>query len=228
VAGIGVDPDAALLSGDLAHNGRGEEYEAVAEVVGRLGVPMYALPGNHDDRAELRRRFELPGNGLEPIFYAVDVGELRLIALDSMRPGVDSGALGDDCLAWLECELSALAERPTMIAIHHPPIVIGNPAWDAIALAAGDRRALREIVGRHPQVRRIVSGHLHRTIASELAGRSVFVAPSIHLQALLDLAPGGGIELSASEPFGFAVHVLAEGLLHSHVQLIHKHGSGLD
>jgi Icc protein len=102
VAGIGVDPDAALLSGGLAHNGRGEEYDTVAEVVGRLGVPIHALPGNHDDRAELRRRFELPGNGLEPILYATDVGELQLIVLDSMRPRVDPGALGDECLAWLD------------------------------------------------------------------------------------------------------------------------------
>jgi hypothetical protein len=62
------------------------------------------------DFSPIRAAARLPGNGLEPILYATDVGELRLIVLDSTRPGVDSGTLGDECLAWLERELSALAD----------------------------------------------------------------------------------------------------------------------
>jgi hypothetical protein len=78
---IGAKPAGVLLSGDLTENGQDGEYELVAELVERLRVPVYPLPGNHDDREALRRSFALPGTGAEPILYTADAGELRLIVL---------------------------------------------------------------------------------------------------------------------------------------------------
>src|SRR5919205_527222 len=67
------DPDAVLISGDLAEHGAADEYERVADLAGRLEAPLYVLPGNHDDRAALRDHFELPGVGAEPVQYAADL-----------------------------------------------------------------------------------------------------------------------------------------------------------
>jgi 3',5'-cyclic AMP phosphodiesterase CpdA len=58
-------PDAVLLSGDLAADGRPEEYARVRELVAPLAMAVHALPGNHDDRAALRAAFGLPGAGDE-------------------------------------------------------------------------------------------------------------------------------------------------------------------
>jgi 3',5'-cyclic-AMP phosphodiesterase len=55
------DPDAVLMSGDLADNAADGEYDVVRELLAQLGAPAYVLPGNHDDRATLRRHFDLPG-----------------------------------------------------------------------------------------------------------------------------------------------------------------------
>ncbi len=72
------------------------------------------------------------------------------------------------------------------------------------------------MIGRHPQVRRLVAGHVHRTIASDLGGRAVLAVPSTYVQAKLDL---GSDEIAlADEPPGFAVHLLVDGELVSHVQ----------
>src|SRR5512132_151541 len=81
------DPDAVLMSGDLADNAADGEYDVVRELLAQLGAPAYVLPGNHDDRETLRRHFDLPGAGGAPVQYAVDLGPLRLVALDSTRPG---------------------------------------------------------------------------------------------------------------------------------------------
>ena len=70
--------------------------------------------------------------------------------------------------------------------MHHPPLVIGVPAWDEIGLASADRHALGDVIERHPQVRRVVSGHFHSTITGELAGRGVLVVPSTYVQTRLD------------------------------------------
>lgn len=151
-------PDAVLVSGDLTDHGAMEEYEVVRELLSRLELPLHVLGGNHDDRARLREAFGLPGGEVEPIRYSVDVGDLRLVLLDSNVPGRDPGAFDGNRLRWLDEELSREPEQSTLLAVHHTPITTGIPEWDAINLAVADREALGEVVARHPQLRAIVGG----------------------------------------------------------------------
>jgi Icc protein len=205
-----------LVSGDLADNAAAAEYEQVLELLAPLGAPLYVLPGNHDDRRALHRHFGVPGADGEPVQYAVELGPLRLLVLDTTIPEEDRGALDADRLAWLDETLTAAPEVPTLLAMHHPPISTGIPAWDEIGLADADRRGLAEVVGRHRQVRRLVSGHVHRAITGEVAGRSALTVPSTYVQARLNFEMEQ-VEL-AHEPAGFAVHALVDGELISHVQ----------
>ena len=209
-------PDAVLLTGDLADHAADGEYEIVRDLVGRLGAPVYALSGNHDDRDALRRHFDLPGEPGTPVQYAVGLGPLRLVVLDSQRPGKGRGELDADRLAWLDAELSAEPDRLTIIALHHPPVTTGIEVWDREGLPAADRRALGDVLRRHPQVRRVAAGHVHRTLAGDLAGAAVLAIPSTYVQARLNFE-SDEIELVA-EPRGFAVHALLDGELASHVQ----------
>jgi 3',5'-cyclic-AMP phosphodiesterase len=206
-----------LVSGDLADHAADAEYEQLRELLAPLEAPLYVLPGNHDDRLALRRHFGVPGAGDEPVQYATDVGPLRLVVLDSTSAGEDAGELDVDRLTWLEAALAAAPDAPTLLALHHPPLLTGIPAFDEIGLAAADRRGLGRVVEGHPQVRRIVGGHVHRAISAELAGRSVLAAPSTYVQARLDFG-AEEIELSADDPPGFAVHAWLDGELVSHVQ----------
>ncbi len=221
IAAIGhldVAPDAILVSGDLAENGAEAEYELVQESLQGLGVPIHVLPGNHDDRATLRRCFGLPGAAEAPIQHAADVGALRLVMVDSTRPGEDGGELDSSRIEWLAGELATAPERPTLLAMHHPPIVTGSPAWDAIGLPGPARSALAEVVARHPQVLGIVAGHHHQMIVADLGSRPVMAIPSTYGQARVGF---GASRIVFSEAVSaFAVHVLADGALTSSVQLV--------
>jgi Icc protein len=217
VAALRPRPDAVLLSGDLADSGSADEYAEIREQVASLGVPAYALPGNHDDRAELRRQFGLPGSGDEPVQYAVDLGPVRLVLLDTLLPGEDSGQLDAARLAWLDAELAAHPETPTLVALHHPPLVTGMPVWDGLVLPAADRHRLAAVVERHPQVRRLVTGHVHRVMTGEIAGRPVLSVPSTYVQARLDFRLEA-IELEERAPAGFAVHAVTDGQVTSHIE----------
>ncbi len=210
-------PDAVLVTGDLVDNATDAEYERVRELLEPVAVPTYVLPGNHDDRAAIRRQFELPGAGAEPVQYSVDLGgELRLVVLDSLRPGEDSGSLDRERLSWLDSELAAAPDALTLIATHHPPALTGLAPWDAIGLPDADRRALGEVIGRHRQVRRIVAGHVHHTFTSELAGCPTLTIPSTFVQARLNFTAD---ELELGEgPASFAVHTVVDGRLVSHVE----------
>jgi 3',5'-cyclic AMP phosphodiesterase CpdA len=177
-----------------------------------LGAPAYALPGNHDVGSGLHRHFGVP----EPVWYSVDLGQLRLVVLDSTIPGEDPGALGPEQLDWLDAELAAAPDALTLVAMHHPPLVTGVRGWDELGLAAADRRALGDVIERHRQVRRLVAGHFHRTMTGDLAGRPVLSVPSTYTQFRLKFEPRE-IEL-ASVPAGFAVHAVVEGELISHIE----------
>src|SRR3954466_4634458 len=106
-------PIAVLVSGDLAETGADAEYEQVRALMGSLDLPLYVLPGNCDDRATLRRHFDVPGVGAEPVQYVADLGALRLVVLDSTRPGEDGGELDEERLAWLDAALGDAAEAAT-------------------------------------------------------------------------------------------------------------------
>jgi 3',5'-cyclic AMP phosphodiesterase CpdA len=140
---------------------------------------------------------------------------LRLVVLDSqLRRDVNPGELDADRLSWLDAELAQAPGQPTVVALHHAPISTGSAVWDKEGLPAADRQALGDVLARHRQVRRVVAGHVHRTISGELAGRAALVVPSTYVQIRLSL---GSVE-TAAEPAGFAVHALLDGELASHVQ----------
>ncbi len=141
-------------------------------------MPLFVIPGNHDERSALLAAFSdhdyLPRR--ERLAYAFDWGGRRFIGLDSVIPGEDKGELGTAQLHWLDAELAAHAERPTLIFLHHPPFKIGVPAFDEIACTDGSR--LKEVVAKHQQVKGVLAGHVHRVAVASFAHTVAIVALS--------------------------------------------------
>ncbi len=205
-------PDALVITGDLTDFGRAAEYEHLRALLAPLGaMPTYLLPGNHDERAQLRQSFPahayLGTDGF--VQYCVPVGDLTLIALDTVVPGASEGSLCDARLAWLAQALDAHRHRPVVIAMHHPPFqtLIGH--MDAIGLLNGAAE-LEALVARHPNVERIVCGHLHRSIQVRFGGSIAMTVPSPAHQVCLDLAPDAASAWTL-EPPGFGLHALSQG-----------------
>ena len=170
-----------LALGDLAENASDAEYASARAQLDRLGAPIHVAMGNHDDREALRRQFGLGSAGDAPVRYATDLGPVRLIVLDTTIPGKDGGCLDEDSLSWLNSQLSDAPSAQTLLAMHHPPLVTREAAFDRIALQADSRAALGELLHRHPQVRRILGAHLHRPLLTEFASRPLMVAPSTYV-----------------------------------------------
>jgi 3',5'-cyclic AMP phosphodiesterase CpdA len=210
-------PDAVLVSGDLAEHAKPKEYRLAQKVIGKLGVPMYGLPGNHDDRATMREVLGASGEGDAPLDYAVDFGPLRLIVVDSTIPDEDRGGFGPGQLEFLDAELGA-SPTPAIVAMHHPPLTTAMVDWDGVNLPVTEREALAAAIARHPQAKAIVAGHLHRVTASSLAGRPVLAAPSTYLQARPDFG-AEKVKLYAGAP-GFVIHALRGEELSSQIEIV--------
>jgi 3',5'-cyclic-AMP phosphodiesterase len=179
-------PGAVIVTGDLAEHAAPAEYQRFHELVAPLPMPVHVLPGNHDD-------LDWAGP------HSVDCDGTRVVLCDTHVQGRDDGHLDLD---WLAGELSTAA--PTIVAMHHPPILVGIGGLDAIGLPEDERAGLAELLARSPHVVRVVAGHVHRTAASTLGGCQVTTCASTNLQAKLELgAPGFTI---VPEPPAFLVH----------------------
>jgi 3',5'-cyclic-AMP phosphodiesterase len=200
-------PDVVLATGDLVDGGTGDEYRRLRALLAPLPMPVYLIPGNHDDRNVLAAVFAdhayLPRDG-RFLQYVVDGHPVRLVALDTLVPGQTGGLLCEERLAWLAARLAEAPDRPTVIFMHHPPFTTGIAHMDRYGLA--NAREFGEVVRRHPQVERIVCGHLHRPIQARVGGTLASTAPSTAHQVALDLEEGNPL-MFIMEPPACQLHV---------------------
>jgi len=217
-------PDVVLATGDLVERGDMAEYARLREHLEPLRMPIYLIPGNHDDRVTLAKAFDhhryMPRDrGF--VQYAVEDWPVRLVALDTVIPAESGGQLCAERLAWLDTRLAEAPERPTVVFMHHPPFVTGMRKMDEMGLAgAGD---LAAVIRRHPQVERIACGHLHRSIVRRFAGTVACTGPATAHQLALDLGPEARLA-TVMEPPACLLHLWmgADGLV-SHVSVIGDH-----
>ncbi|MGQ0752467.1 MAG: phosphodiesterase [Betaproteobacteria bacterium] len=197
-----VLPHAVVASGDLVNEGTVEEYALLRRLLSALTMPVYLMPGNHDDAGTLRTAF--PDHRYFPdagqLRYTVSMEGLRLIMLDSVVAGEDGGALGGAQLEWLERLLASDPGSPAFLFMHHPPFPTGIQYMDEIALDAGDAEALGALASRHRCVRRISCGHVHRAVCVTWHGTTVGICPSSAFQYGVQLRPDAKPVVSEEQP----------------------------
>lgn len=201
-------PEAVVVTGDLVDLGTLAEYEALKTLLAPLTMPVYLLVGNHDERGALREVFPdhayLRAGG-EFVQYAVDVGPLRLVALDSQMPQQSNGHLCAARLAWLDTQLAQAQGKPVVLALHHPPFVSGIGHMDRQRLDPASSERLAAIVSRYPNVERVICGHVHRPIFTRFAGTIASAVPAPAHQVALDLRENAPSAFRL-EPPAFALH----------------------
>lgn len=215
--GLRPQPDFLIITGDLVDTGSAGSYDHLAGLLAGLTMPLGVIPGNHDRRDGVR------GLGIGPPFdpavapfcqFALSLGALRLIALDTLEEGQPSGTLCQRRLDWFEQTLATDPTTPTIVAMHHPPFASGLGFMDGIGLTEGRDRFV-DIVAQAPNIARILCGHQHRPITTMLAGTPVSLCSSTTVQVPFDLGPEFPTPLVA-EPPTLQLHLWHHGRLVSH------------
>lgn len=198
-------PDLVLLSGDLVDTGTDAEYETLRHLLTPLEIPLRAIPGNHDDRERFRAAFAADGYvpDVGPINYVCDFDALRIVALDVTVPGLHHGQFDEKAADWLESVLDGQRERMTLLMMHQPPFEIGVHYLDSYLCRGGEE--LATLLRRHPQVERVLCGHVHRHMQLRFGGTLLCTAPSTTTAIALDLRPEAQPQ-SNVEPPGFLLH----------------------
>jgi len=185
-------------------------------------MPVYLVPGNHDERGALRAAFPhhgyLPQRG-EFLQYVIEDFGMRLLVLDTVTPGQAIGSLCPQRLDWLERTLAA-SDTPTIIALHHPPFATGIGFMDRISMQ--DASGLEGIVRRFPQVQRLICGHVHRPIQALFGGTLASSCPSSAHQVSLDLRAGARASF-VTEPPALQLHWWSGATLVTHTAFIDRY-----
>lgn len=190
-------PDLVLITGDLTHTGSPHEWDEFRDRVSALHAPWDALRGNHD-------RAIAAHDG----HRSLDLDGLHVVLLDT-----SADEFTDDDAAWLHAHLSEHEATSTAIALHHPPFETGIWWMDCVGLRGID--GFEAVVRRHPRVRHVMSGHVHRPITTAWAGCLVTVCPSTSVAVAGDLDPRHQ-PAETNEPPMIAVHAYLDDTVISH------------
>lgn len=198
-----VRPTAILATGDLTNNAEPGEIDELVRLLEPLEIPILALPGNHDDRAEIAAAFDLPWAAPDNLSWVIDVEGLAVVGLDTSVPGEHHGDFDEAREAWLVNALAATAERPTVVAMHHPPFASGVGWMDETILRRAD--VFEAVIAANPHVTRIFCGHLHRPLLTTVGGVTTSAGLSTVHHIGLDLAEGAPTTI-IRDPAGYQLH----------------------
>jgi 3',5'-cyclic AMP phosphodiesterase CpdA len=203
-------PDLVVISGDLADTPTTEEYDHLGRLLAPLKLPFACVPGNHDSREMMRAAFPAANYAQSSgaLNQRIELAGLDLMLLDSSVHGKPHGLLDPTTLEWLDATLTSAPERPALLFLHHPPFKAG--IWHMDRQSLFNANELANIVRRHPRVRLVATGHVHRATLTMFAGVPTTICPAPNHAVDLDLAQLREPSFKV-EPPAFHLHVWFPG-----------------
>jgi 3',5'-cyclic AMP phosphodiesterase CpdA len=165
-----LDPEILVVTGDVTHRGRPEQLEQARELLESLGLPLLAIPGNHDIPYVFPTRFTRTREAWERVFGTAEPvyfsDRLAIVGLNSVRPWrQQGGALGSAQLGRIAPTLEgAQATALRTVAVHHH---LAAPPWRAAHKRPVRKRDLVLQKFASAGVELVLSGHVHQSAVAE-------------------------------------------------------------
>ncbi|MEA1013821.1 metallophosphoesterase [Sphingosinicella sp. LY1275] len=186
-------PELVVISGDFTQRARVKQYEMACAFVDRIeasGLPVLAVPGNHDvPLYDVVRRFARPlhrykrfiDDDLCPWF---ETDHLAVLGINTARSlTIKDGSISLEQMAIIRERFRDVPEGKTRILVTHHPL---------FAMPIGDEGELTKVVKRHTDaltavaeagVHILLAGHFHRTYASSAREMVETAGPALVVQA---------------------------------------------
>lgn len=207
--------DLLLASGDLSQDGSLASYQRFAALTAPIDAPARWVSGNHDEPRILQDACA----GTRRLEAVTDLGDWRLIVLDSSVPGSVPGWLDGDQLAQLDAALASAGQRHVLLCFHHHPVPVGCNWLDPIGLRNAE--ALFAVTDHYANLRCILWGHVHQEVDCQRNGVRLLASPSTCVQ----FAPGSEEFQVSSEAPGYRwLRLHADGAIETGVSRV----SGID
>ena len=206
------DLDLLLATGDLSQDGSAGSYRFLAKRFNRMKLPVFRLPGNHDDSALMAAN--LDGRQVSPAKQVL-AGAWQILLLDSTIGGEIHGRVSSAELEFMDRALEARPGHHALVCLHHQAIETGSRWIDEKGLL--DAAQFRQRVKAHRQVRAVLWGHVHQEMQLSSDGIEWMSTPSSCVQ----FAPGSAEFAIGDEAPGYRIlHLHADGSVESRVHRV--------
>lgn len=166
-------PTAVILTGDVVWDTM-EFLPRVKTMFEGLGVPLYAVIGNHDHPADVVDNERLAKKNYEAVFgdryYTFTMADTRFFALDNIRyTDHDNYTIGVDRkqLRWLKREMRKVGAEERVAVLMHAPAVNYRSGGEVLDYAED----IVDIVGDREL--HFITGHRHRHATADIAPRII-------------------------------------------------------
>jgi 3',5'-cyclic AMP phosphodiesterase CpdA len=186
-------PNLVVISGDLTQRARVEQYQLACEFMDRIerqGLPVLAVPGNHDvPLYDIMRRFVRPLNRYKR-FIDDDLcpwfenDELQVLGINTARSFTfKDGSISHEQMSRIRESFAGGAHGKTRILVTHHPL---------FAMPLGDEGELTKVVNRHEDallavadagVHILLAGHFHRSFSKSAREMVENAGPALVVQA---------------------------------------------
>jgi len=169
--------DLVMLTGDLAQHPVKESYQYILKHISRYAVPCVCLPGNHDDYELMQK---ILNTELVNCRKQLFLKNWQIINLNSQIIGEEGGLLRPEELAFLDQCLSQYPSQNALIAVHHHVLATESIWMDTMMIANSED--FLALVGRYPQAKVILNGHIHQAMDKQTPSLRVLGTPSTCFQ----------------------------------------------
>lgn len=168
--------DLVLATGDITQDGSEQAYRKFIAASLRLPAPCHWIPGNHDNAALMQQLGAASGMSRD----WVDIGNWRIVLLDSSVAGSVAGYLSDTQLQRLDDALVTAGDRHLLICLHHHPVDIGSHWMQPIGLRNAD--VLFSRLAGQAAAKAVLWGHVHQQFDVQRDGLRLLATPSTCVQ----------------------------------------------
>ncbi len=150
-------PDAIVVTGDVVQDESRAGYERFRDTMKPLGVPIFCLPGNHDDPALMA---DVLAEDPFQVCGQTTLDGWAMIFLSTFASGDDGGRLGEASITALNGALEDYRDHHALVFMHHQPLPMGSAWLDGVGLR--DSEQFLACIGAHANVRGVLWGHVHQ------------------------------------------------------------------
>lgn len=171
-------PDVIIVTGDLAEDGSGTTYQRFRTLLseGKVTIPVYVLPGNHDDISQMRSAFN--GDGIY-CTSAEKLGDWGVIFVNSQVIRRSYGYVNPSELAELKKNISSFDGLPILVAIHHTP----SELCPSYGCQLKNSEEFTTLINSHENIKGVIAGHIHTASEIDVGSHTQFTTPSTFAHA---------------------------------------------
>lgn len=149
------DTDMIFLTGDMSQDETEQSYEKIANSLEIIEMPIYWIPGNHDNLHKIESVFKKTRNLIRRRFLSFL--NWNFIFLNTKLDDSDKGYLAQSEMDILQDSILKYNDKKLVIVMHHHPVEVNTPLIDNYILQ--NRDDLWRIIGT--KIELIICGHVH-------------------------------------------------------------------